>query len=623
MTKQHKENLLRDPVVREEYLAHCVGVAQAVFDDGWDAGRYHAHCLGVSVSDRGCVDAGRASFGSLASWRGKQEAWLKATMDGEVVLSDKDYIMRFDVVESSGKLRPLTVGSANMQVLLPLHKTLYDHLSSFPWLLRGSPSAARLLEALGPLGEGEEFLSVDFESATDNLSVEVAHAILSAAREKCHVVPEGIWEVACRSLRPFVDYEGQGKLDSSYQLRRGQMMGSLLSFPVLCLQTYAFWLWCSGKKFQAGARGRDRGWQFRQVREGGCLVNGDDLLSRVVSPRSFFEGAAETGSVVNKKKTQSSKSFLNINSTPFFWCSERQLFFPLDFVRPRSLVFDSPCSFNLVRSTTENLLVDSFRRGVFDLMMTICARQVTEVGRSFFFCGARGAKQASWVERNELPYEEFFIDRHEAPLPVQPSKLKEATTEVPARFRGSQTIGDVSRMWTSMSRMKGGDLGSRAKWDQTKELRKARFDVREARRLEAGRKGRDLWKREGVRRLPEGKGGLKAPMDRRVVFLEGAMGTRVELLSRKQARTEAVRRIRGRKEETKETMPAGLLRVVEFVEGVRRGDDLTAEELAVVSDGAPFSVGLLSGEVAELISEGAAAVRRRVEFVEAAGVRVA
>lgn len=89
--------------------------------------------------------------------------------------------------------------------------------------------------------------------------------ILEAARAESSSVPDVVWELAFDSLHAFVEYPD----GSRHAMVRGQLMGNLLSFPLLCLQNYIAWRWCF--------RGA---WKSIPVR-----INGDDIVFRTSRAR--------------------------------------------------------------------------------------------------------------------------------------------------------------------------------------------------------------------------------------------------------------------------------------------------------------------------------------------------
>jgi hypothetical protein len=188
---------------------------------------------------------------------------------------------------------------------------MYDWISKKPWLLRGDPCRAAFDRAgfskeLGPLVSG------DYRAATDNLPTEVASAILLEAAKSSAVVPTSVWAYALEMLRPVVSFRDSSGLWDSFEVRRGQMMGSYLSFPLLCLQNFVAFRYAL---FTAG-RSRERL---------PLLINGDDILFQ--SDESFFDHwksvVGMVGLEVETSKTSFSSSYGTINSTLVRWRRQR------------------------------------------------------------------------------------------------------------------------------------------------------------------------------------------------------------------------------------------------------------------------------------------------------------
>nr|UUW21044.1 MAG: RNA-dependent RNA polymerase [Xiaogan botourmia-like virus 1] len=196
---------------------------------------------------------------------------------------------RYKEVLSAGKVRPLTIFENRNDYLGPLHKLIYDHLSSFDWLLVGTPTERRLSSTL--IYDWQT--SIDLVSATDNLSVTVASLILECLLSKASMIPAGIRLLAVNSLTPHVYLGG----DRVVEVTHGQMMGSYLSFPLLCLQSYI------------AARWATRGVSAK------ILVNGDDTLISCNRPIRYEE--YPPGFVMNDLKTIRSQKVAEINSTCF------------------------------------------------------------------------------------------------------------------------------------------------------------------------------------------------------------------------------------------------------------------------------------------------------------------
>jgi len=189
----------------------------------------------------------------------------------------------------SGKIRALTIFDERVDLLGPLHKMIYNHLSKTDWLLVGPPTEKKLSSVC----HRKYQTSVDLVAATDNLSLPVATLILERLLAKAAKVPGEIRLLAVNSLPCLVE-TGQAE---TIQVSHGQMMGGYLSFPLLCLQSYI-----------AAA------WATRQT-EAEILVNGDDTL--ISSDGPIRADCYPPGFILNEAKTIRSEKVAEINSTCF------------------------------------------------------------------------------------------------------------------------------------------------------------------------------------------------------------------------------------------------------------------------------------------------------------------
>nr|UJQ91939.1 MAG: putative RNA-dependent RNA polymerase [Botourmiaviridae sp.] len=210
-------------------------------------------------------------------------------------------------VISSGKPRIITkYSSYNTEVLSPLHDSLQKHNERKGWLLVGDPAPAHL-EKLTGLGS---FVSVDYSSATDNIKtryVEVAVDILKQQGEG--LTKE---QVRCMDVVAGLRFEDDGPVAT-----RGQPMGSLMSFPILCLINKTVVDLALTDLLVAGEI------SFKEWTSHRCLINGDDLLTREPSAiggrlqSGIMTHGAEIGLIVNMEKTMISQTLAEINSTLF------------------------------------------------------------------------------------------------------------------------------------------------------------------------------------------------------------------------------------------------------------------------------------------------------------------
>jgi len=198
---------------------------------------------------------------------------------------------RYKEVPSTGKVRPLLIYERRTDVLGPLHKCVYKHLSeTTDWLLVGPPTA----EKISSVCVNECQTSVDLVSATDNLSLVVTDIILSGLFRTARRVPPALKAFALDSLFPEVIRKGS--LEG--RIMHGQMMGGYLSFPLLCIHSYLMASWATrdmpGSKF---------------------LVNGDDTI--ISSTGEVSTQRYPPGTFLNDKKTIRAKNVVEVNSTVF------------------------------------------------------------------------------------------------------------------------------------------------------------------------------------------------------------------------------------------------------------------------------------------------------------------
>jgi len=310
MEKELLENLRstltsRPRILPPGYVGHVKKTVGRMFRKGWDAGLYSDFCYTNTPGLAGTVDSTRLQGGCLGAVQDQVEL-LDRTL-GLVPYETVSCDAQLMVVQSAGKPRPLTKFRSSDLTLRPLHKSLYEHLSrTTRWLCRGDPTAEKLKRA-GFVKGGGVLVSGDYRSATDNLSLEVAELILDVILENTVSVPHSVKEHARLILRPILWNVEHGL---EFEVSRGQMMGSYLSFPLLCLQNFLSF------DFARVGAGLDR-----------CplMINGDDILFQVSDetfPRAWMGVVKTLGLEVEETKTSVSAEFGTLNSTLFEWEDE-------------------------------------------------------------------------------------------------------------------------------------------------------------------------------------------------------------------------------------------------------------------------------------------------------------
>jgi hypothetical protein len=132
------------------------------------------------------------------------------------------------------KVRIITKGDELNWILKPVQKAMWRALQEFPcFKLTGTPEIP--LDTIASW-KGSNLLSGDYEAATDNLNMDIMDLAVS---ELVKVLPQEYhkwlsWEGGCHEIH----YPPDSKLSPVLQTR-GQLMGSLLSFPILCVANAA------------------------------------------------------------------------------------------------------------------------------------------------------------------------------------------------------------------------------------------------------------------------------------------------------------------------------------------------------------------------------------------------
>jgi len=196
---------------------------------------------------------------------------------------ERGFSLRVKSIPTVGKSRVIGIPSLNYDLLGPLHRAVYGHLTSRDWLVHGPITEERVNRVC----RGKVQTSVDLVNATDGLRLDVTEAILGALLAKTVSVPGGIKELAFASLYP--SFNGG-------EVVHGQMMGTYLSFPLLCLHSF-----CAAR------------WAARKSSPVGFMINGDDAgISHDLPLGEYPEGYEK-----NEAKTLTSTSTVELNSTVF------------------------------------------------------------------------------------------------------------------------------------------------------------------------------------------------------------------------------------------------------------------------------------------------------------------
>jgi len=209
------------------------------------------------------------------------------------------------LVWSKGKPRVVTLYSEyNTRVLTPLHHSLYTRLRKRDWLLVGDPRD----EHVQSLNGGGDYVSIDYSQATDRVKSRYVQILVKVLKQKSC----GMSEEEERCLDVLSELRFDGSLAQS-----GQPMGSVMSFPMLCIINKTNIDMSLGSLMDSGRIGLE---EYRSIR---LKINGDDGL--IKEPRAgevmlldaVRANSAEIGLCLNVEKTMVDSELAEINSTLF------------------------------------------------------------------------------------------------------------------------------------------------------------------------------------------------------------------------------------------------------------------------------------------------------------------
>jgi hypothetical protein len=212
------------------------------------------------------------------------------------------------------KVRTITAGQCESKVLKPLQKAFWEALQRYPcFVLTGGKFrnfdsyedvkvglecielALNSLPDPKLLGPEWYYLSGDYTGATDNFSPDMTREILEGILSQINHKPTADWarwECSMSELTyPF------GRFDQT----SGQLMGSILSFPLLCLGNLCLCL-------MAG------------LEESKLLINGDDLAAVATEEtiQNWYREGNDAGIIPTVGKTYEDREFITVNSQIFY-----------------------------------------------------------------------------------------------------------------------------------------------------------------------------------------------------------------------------------------------------------------------------------------------------------------
>jgi len=213
------------------------------------------------------------------------------------------------------KVRVITAGDAyKAKVLHPLQKFMWRKLVQHDtFTLTGRPVDPWIIqERLGAhLAPGQYYLSGDYSAATDNLAPWVTETIGREIAKVIGLRPEEEELFIENLVGNWIDMADK-RDNMGNDIRRqmwGQLMGSIVSFPILCIANAAFCRWAIEIE-------RDR---KVPLSNSGLLINGDDVVFKTTKKgHEIWKRITAYGGLESSVgKTFLSEEFAQINSVNF------------------------------------------------------------------------------------------------------------------------------------------------------------------------------------------------------------------------------------------------------------------------------------------------------------------
>jgi hypothetical protein len=211
------------------------------------------------------------------------------------------------------KVRVITKGPPMIYTALkPLQKFLWSTMKKHPafQLIGGPLDNWYIQDRLGSkLKDRERYLSVDYKDATNQMRKWVSEVLVDIISDELHL-SESERTLFRRGLVDHVIVQKQnGKVVREAPQMEGQLMGSIVSFPLLCLVNAT--LLRLAKEYDDNRR--------YTLADSGIMVNGDDGCLRIGEVgRDIWEKLGRwLGLVPSVGKVYYSRFFLNMNSRTF------------------------------------------------------------------------------------------------------------------------------------------------------------------------------------------------------------------------------------------------------------------------------------------------------------------
>lgn len=239
-------------------------------------------------------------------------------------------------IKTGGKIRTITIDSYHDLEFAQWNEILSYCIRQEKWCVFGKTVEAFMKDRPDFADEGW-WTSGDLESATDLFNGDFARAVFDLLRDRAKQGERGITEEQWQRMRSITtDAILEFTRNSVDQQVRGQLMGSLLSFPILCLVSLTAWAVGEGKSeaYLAEPCKKMRNQMRDQWRVG---VNGDDIFFPGTGV-GWAKGVEAVGGRISRGKSLRSKRYFTVNSELWSRPEDSGLFSKAPIFRPSLLL---------------------------------------------------------------------------------------------------------------------------------------------------------------------------------------------------------------------------------------------------------------------------------------------
>jgi hypothetical protein len=232
-------------------------------------------------------------------------------------------------IYTGGKIRVITTSTALTAKYLWVNKFLGACFRKLPLSVFGGRVDRwfdRVKETMSVLGEDEDYISGDLESATDLFDGRITDVLLETFAREYGLTEDDVKNIQSFTTQSRLLQIGPEAREVFIPQTRGQLMGSEVSFPFLCILSLTAYLFTRSetwrRKFVQARPKRAKAMLHGLKRVG---INGDDIVfagNRAERGR-WVDGVEAIGGKVSRGKTLVNKFFFTVNSE--LWCSNGKI----------------------------------------------------------------------------------------------------------------------------------------------------------------------------------------------------------------------------------------------------------------------------------------------------------